>query len=117
MPVDYIDLANAKARGKRPQYFEDPATERLMSMLLVTVQELAVTRERLDTIERLLDSNGTLSRSDIEGFRPDKDAGYERGVAHRELIGRVTRAVQQEMEGMKMNDKTPDQLAEEFSKD
>ncbi|MEM9879150.1 MAG: hypothetical protein AAF862_07710, partial [Pseudomonadota bacterium] len=95
MPVDYLSLANAKSRGKRPQYFDDPAVERMMSMLLVTVQELAVTRERLDTIERLLEQNDTLSKSDIESFTPTKDEAYERGLAHRELISRVTRAVEQ----------------------
>ncbi|MEO0410582.1 MAG: hypothetical protein AAF221_01910 [Pseudomonadota bacterium] len=117
MPVDYMSLANAKSRGKRPQYFEDPMNERLMSMLLATVQELAVTRERLDTVERLLEKSGTLSKTDIEAFRPTKDEAYDRGLAHRDLISRVTRAVQQEMEGMKMDDKTPQQLADEFSKD
>ncbi|MEM1020555.1 MAG: hypothetical protein ACFBZ9_11890 [Sphingomonadales bacterium] len=117
MPVDYMTLANAKSRGKRPQYFEDPATERLLSMLLTTVQELAVTRERLDTIERLLENKGTLSKAEIEAFEPNRDEGYERGLAHRDLISRVTRAVQQEVEGMRMDDKAPDELAEEFSKE
>ncbi|MEM6682334.1 MAG: hypothetical protein AAF607_08835 [Pseudomonadota bacterium] len=117
MPVDYLSLANAKSRGKRPQYFDDPAVERMMSMLLVTVQELAVTRERLDTIERLLEKSDTLSKSDIESFTPTKDEAYERGLAHRELISRVTRAVEQEIQGMRMDDKTPDQLAEEFSQE
>jgi len=117
MPVDYLSLANAKSRGKRPQYFEDPAVERLTSMLLATVQELAVTRERLDTIERLLEKSDTLSKSEIEAFRPTKDEAYERGVAHRELISRVTRSIEQEIAGMRMQDKTPDQLAEEFAQD
>ncbi|MEM7570086.1 MAG: hypothetical protein AAF337_09840 [Pseudomonadota bacterium] len=117
MPVDYMSLANAKSRGKRPQYFEDPMVERMMSMLLATVQELAVTRERLDTVERLLEKSGTLSKADIEAFRPTKDEAYDRGLAHRDLISRVTRAVQQELEGMKMDDKTPEKLAEEFSRD
>ena len=117
MPVDHLSLANAKSRGKRPQYFEDPAVERLTSMLLATVQELAVTRERLDTVERLLEKGGTLSKGDIEAFRPDKEEAYARGVAHRDLISRVTRAIEQEIAGMRMQDKTPDQLAEEFSQD
>lgn len=117
MPVDYLSLANAKSRGKRPQYFEDPAVDRLLSMLLATVQELAVTRERLDTIERLMDSKGTLARSEIESFRPDKEEAYERGLAHRTLISTVTRAVEQELEGMKMNDKSSEELGAEFAKD
>lgn len=114
---DWQTLANAKATGKRPQYADDPMVDRLMSMLLATVQELAVTRERLDTIERLLDQTGTLSRETIEAFEPDLDASYERGLAHRDLISRVMRAVQQDMEGLRANDKSPDELADAFSRD
>lgn len=99
-PVDWIALAGKKAKGKRPAYFEDPATDRLLSIVMAVVGELAVTRERLDSIERLLDANGTLSRADIEAFRPDRDAGYERGLATREYIARILRGVQQDMEAL-----------------
>ena len=117
MAVDYLALANAKAKGKRPQYFDDPAVDRLLSMLMATVQELAVTRERLDTIERLLETQGTLSKSDIDAYRPDGEAANERGLAHRDLLSRVLRAVEQDMYGLAGDDKTPDELAEEFSRD
>ena len=116
MPLDHITLANTKSTGKRPQYFDDPAVDRLTSMLLATVQELAVTRERLDTIERLLDSKGVLSRAETETYRPALDVAEERGLAHRDLISRVMRAVQQDMEGLSRTEKTPDQLADEFSR-
>jgi len=98
--IDWIGLAGKKAKGKRPAYFEDPATDRILSIVMAVVGELAVTRERLDTIERLLETKGTISRTDIETYRPDREAGYERGLAMREYIARVLRGVQQDMEAI-----------------
>ena len=33
-PLDWIALSGAKARGKRPAYFDDPATDRLLSITM-----------------------------------------------------------------------------------
>ncbi|MFN3370535.1 MAG: hypothetical protein ACK4Z0_03290 [Sphingomonadaceae bacterium] len=98
--LDTIRLAGMKARGKRPAYFDDPAIDRLLSMVLALASDVAVLRERLDTIERLLDAKGTLARADIEAFRPDREAAYERGLQHRELVARLLRGVQQDMESL-----------------
>lgn len=98
--IDWIALAGRKAKGKRPQYFDDPAIDRLMSIVMAVAGELAVTRERLDTIERLLAAKGTISRADIDAYKPDRDAGYERGLATREYIARILRGVQQDMEAI-----------------
>jgi hypothetical protein len=98
--IDWIALAGKKAKGKRPAYFEDPALDRLLSIVMALAGEVAVNRERLDTVERLLDAKGTLSRADIEAFAPDRDAGYERGLQTREYIARILRGVQQDMEAL-----------------
>lgn len=117
MSIDPLKQANAPARGKRPAYFDDPAADKLLSMLMATLQELAVTRERLDSIERLLEEKDVLSRADIEAFRPDRAAAAERGLAHRDLIARVLRAVEQEMASMQAEEQAPEELAEEFSRE
>jgi hypothetical protein len=100
MPVDYIADAGRKAKGKRPQFFDNPESERLMGILMAVVEELAVTRERLDTVERLLESTGSLDRSAIDSFHPDKDAAMERGLMNQEYIARVLRILQQEREAL-----------------
>ena len=104
--LDWISRAGKKAKGKRPQYFDSPENERMLSILMALVAEVSVVRERLDTVERLLDAKGTVSRSDIEAFEPDKDTAFERGLKTREYIARVMRGVQQSME--KMNEDEPD---------
>lgn len=98
--VDWIARAGAKAKGKRPRYFDDPAIDRTLSILLAVAGEVSVLRERLDTVERLLDTKGTISRADIETYQPDRDAAYERGLAAKEYIARIMRGVQQDMEAM-----------------
>ncbi|MFQ3594990.1 MAG: hypothetical protein SNJ63_02615 [Sphingomonadaceae bacterium] len=100
MDFDPVLLAGRKAKGKRPAYFDDPATDRLLSILMAVAGELAVARERIDTLERLLEANGLLSRAAIEAYRPDRQAGLERGRAHREYVARILRGVQQDMEAL-----------------
>lgn len=113
-PLDSITRAGAKAKGKRPQYFEDPALDRMLSILLAVAGEVSVLRERLDTVERLLDAKGTISRADIEAYEPDRDAAYERGLATKEYIVRMMRGVQQDMEAMAAPEPPVEQLSREL---
>lgn len=112
--IDYIARAGAKAKGKRPAYFEDPAIDRTLSIVMAIAGEVAVLRERMDTIERLLDTHGTISRADIESYVPDIQAGKERGLLHKDYIARILRGVQQDMEALAMNEKSTADLSIEL---
>lgn len=98
MTLDPIDMAGNKARGKRPVFFKDADTDRLLSMLMALAGELAVARERIDTLERLLEARDLLQRTDIENYEPDTAAARERGLWHQEFIARILRVIQQEIE-------------------
>ena len=111
--VDWIARAGIKAKGKRPKYFEDPAIDRTLSIVMALVGEVSVMRERMDTIERLLDANGTVSRADIDAFTPDRQTGQERGLLTKEFIARVMRGVQQDLEAL---DELAEPSLEELSK-
>lgn len=102
--IDWIARSGARAKGGRPQFFDEPAVDRLYSVVLSLTAELSAVRERLDTVERLLDSKGTVSREDIENYLPDKTAGDERGIATKAYISRVMRGFQQEVEAMENPD-------------
>lgn len=104
--IDWIARAGARAKGKRPDSLGDPTSERMLSILLAVVGEVSVLKERLDTVERLLDTNGTISRADIEAYEPDRDAAQQRAVMTREYIARVMRGVQQDMEAMQVEEKS-----------
>lgn len=89
------------AKGKRPRYFSDPAVDKLHAIVMTLVGELAVTRDRLDAVERLLERNGTLSREDVAGFIPDDDAETERRAERDAYIARVMRVLTMELEEMR----------------
>ncbi|MCA2998582.1 MAG: hypothetical protein ACKO1K_09160 [Burkholderiales bacterium] len=99
-PLDYIPLTGAKPRGKRPYFFDDPAVERVLAITMAVAQEVAVLRERLDTVERLLEKHGGLTRAEIDAYEPDQASATERAEWSRMYIARVLRIVQQEIEAL-----------------
>jgi hypothetical protein len=109
--IDWIARAGAKAKGKRPHYFEDPAIDRILSITMALVGEVSVLRERLDTVERLLDAKGAISRADIETYVPDRATGKERGLIIKDYIARVMRGVQQDMEALAENEPSIEDLS------
>ena len=94
-----LNRASAKPAGKRP-YFLDKEVERVLAITMATVQELAVARERIDTLVRLLEAKGVVARSEIEHFKPTADQAAERGLWMQEYLVRVLRIVQQESEAI-----------------
>lgn len=83
------------SKGKRPIYFEDPQSDKLLAIVMALTGEVAVLRERLDTLERLLATKGIVSISEIEAYQPDDRAANERSQWRAEYIGRVLRVVQE----------------------
>jgi hypothetical protein len=88
-------LARA-AKGRKPQYFADPATDKLLSMVLALTQELSVARDRIDTLERLLDRAGVLAAQTVEDYLPTAEEAAARATLRAGMIRRVFRAAEQE---------------------
>ena len=86
------------AKGKRPQYFSDPAIDKLLWITLTLCEELSVTRDRLDTVERLLDKRRVIAVNDIEQYEPDAKTEALREQRRADYIDRVLRAVSAELE-------------------
>ncbi len=114
---DPLLLAGAKAKGKRPWFLQDADVERVMNITLVLMQEVSVLRERLDTVERLLERDGKLSKAAIEAFEPTKEQAAERGAWTQEYIARVLRILQQDREAIARGDEaSSEDIADEFSR-
>jgi hypothetical protein len=79
------------SKGKRPQFFDDPSIDQMMTFLLELMAETSALRDRVDTIERLLDEKGSVSRADIEAYRTDDAAEAERTAWRKGFIERVLR--------------------------
>jgi hypothetical protein len=79
------------SKGARPQFFEDPAIDQVMTFFLELMTEVSVIRERLDTVERLLDEKGNVTRADIEAYRADAAVEAERTAWRDGYFRRVMR--------------------------
>ncbi len=108
-------LINTASQGKRPWFFENRDVERLLAIVWAMAGELAVTRERLDTVERLLSERDLLQRSHIDAYRPDAAAANERGQWQMDYIARLLRVLQQEIEVMQRGPR--DASAEEMARE
>lgn len=86
------------AKGRKPLYFSDPAIDKLLWMTMTLMEELSVTRDRLDTVERLLEGKRVLRRRDIEGFVATGAAQAERSTRRAAFVDRMMRAVEAELE-------------------
>jgi hypothetical protein len=95
--AEALNEAGAKPAGKRP-YFLEPQVERVLAITMTIAQELAVARQRVDTLERLLADKGILSAAEIEAFAPGPQAAAERAMWNQEYIARILRIVTQENE-------------------
>jgi hypothetical protein len=84
------------AKGKRPVYFDDPQTDKVLAIVMALIGEVSVLRERLDTIERLLEAKDILAIADIEAYQPDESVAKEREQWRAEYIARVLRVLQTE---------------------
>jgi len=113
--IDYISLASNKPKGKRPYFYDDPAVERILNITMAVAGELAVARERVDSLERLLEEKGILTRTEIENYIPTSKAiETERQSWHSEYISRILRIVQQEMEELANPDKSLQEIADDI---
>jgi hypothetical protein len=85
------------AKGKRPQYFADPATDKLLNMVVNLLAELSVTRDRLDTVEQLLQTHQLIPIAEIETYRPAPETEAARDLKRAQMIERVLRPVEREL--------------------
>ena len=98
-PLDQV-LADVKTAGKRPYFFDDPDVERVLNITMAVAGELAVARERIDTLERLLEQKNVLAANDVEDYEPDEQVMQSRMKWHKDYIARILRIVQTEIDAI-----------------
>ena len=96
---DQLELQRT-AKGKRPHYFSNPDVDKLLSMIMALTGELAIARDRIDTIERVAATKGLFSSDDIENFDLDADVLQARADRHRLLLREVNRIIVGELEDL-----------------
>jgi len=89
------------AAGHRPFFFAEPNLDKLVAMLMALVSEVAVLRERLDTHERLAESEAWASAKSVEAFQPSEAVDTERAEWREAYVGRIMRIITDELEQLK----------------
>ena len=96
MPADEHAARRNVKRRSIPGTSE--AEERLLAMVTALTGQLAVTRERVDTLERLLARAELMNLSAIEEFAATEEETAERDALRRGLIAKVFRPLQEAAE-------------------
>ncbi len=78
-----------RPKGHRPYYFDDPAIDQLHAALLAMATELAVAFDRIDTLERLLETRLGVPRADIDGYVADEAVAAQRAARHADIAARL----------------------------
>lgn len=114
--INDILMAGDKSKGARP-YFLEPAVEKVLNITMAVATELAVARERIDTLERILEAKGIIDRKDIEAFEPNDAQAEERQLWHARYAARIMRIVQQEIQAVAQpeNNKDMHLIADEIN--
>jgi hypothetical protein len=92
------------SKGVRPQFFNDPTSDKLLAMVMALAGEVSVMRDRNDTLERLIDAKGLINKSEIESYRPSKEVIAERDAWRQEYLSHILRIVDLDSNDMGRND-------------
>lgn len=82
-------MTGRKAKGPNPHFFDDPNTDRLLTMIMEMASELSVMRDRLDTHERLAAERNLYSPEDIESYVVSDDAMAAREAWRNKFLDRL----------------------------
>jgi len=97
-----------KATGPdRQSYFDASDVDRVMTVLLALVSEVASIRERLDTHERLAGVGALASVEAVEAYRADDVAEDQREAWRDAYIHRLFRVITEDVEALKRSDDAP----------
>jgi hypothetical protein len=83
---------------KRPHQFDDPAIDVLLSIVLSLGSEVYVLRDRTRIIEKMLEAKGTISRADIEAYKPTREEEGEIRKDNDAFMARLFRVFQGDLE-------------------
>lgn len=65
--------------------------DQALAMIAAIASELAVARERIDTLERVLEESGVLDRARVEDYRAEGEAALQREGLRMRMIAKIFR--------------------------
>ena len=105
------------AKGKPPQFHDDPTVDHLMAMVVALTSELSILRDRLDTQERLAQARGVFSPAEVDEFLPAPETVQERSAQRTRLMRKVFRVLKEDLARYENQDKNTnfDKVFEEIN--
>jgi hypothetical protein len=103
-------MSDASRPGGRPRkavgpdrqsYFDAGDVDRVMTVLLALVSEVAAIRERLDTHERLASAGAVASVEAVEAYQADDLAEDQRETWRDAYIRRLFRVITEDVEALR----------------
>ena len=76
-------------KGKRAMFYTEPGVDQLYGIVTALAAELWAARERIDTLERVLEQSGTMPPDAVESFAPGPDLAARRQQEREAFIQRV----------------------------
>jgi hypothetical protein len=76
-------------KGKRATFYAEPGVDQLYGIVAALAGELWAARERIDTLERLLEGSQALREGAVERFEPDPGTLAARQQEREAFIQRV----------------------------
>jgi hypothetical protein len=76
-------------RGRRPQFHDDAAIDKLHGMIMAMATEMSVLYERLDTMERVAAGKGVMLQTELENYTPDAEAAGAREAWRQKFLERL----------------------------
>lgn len=84
---DQTEFPSGPRPGNRETtFFDDPVKDHLLRSLVTVTMELSVTRERLASLEALLEQCGVVPAQALDLFEPDMAAAQQREQERQKLI-------------------------------
>lgn len=85
-------------RGGRAYFFDDPAIDKLLNMLVVLAGEVWTLRERLAAMEAIQVRQGGLAAGEVDSFEFGADDEAKLGEMRKEFIDSLFRILQEQVE-------------------
>ena len=97
-------MAQWTSKGKRSVFFDDPAVDHLMSMVLALGSDLWSLRERVYVLESVAESKGLFLHDDVEKFTLTEEQEAELSSLRKEFIDRMMFVLKEEVDQLRDRD-------------
>lgn len=95
---------NRHSRGKRPQFYDTPEMDQVMSMIMVLASEVSVLADHIDGIERVAKGQGIDLKEGLAKLELDDGALAEREERRQEMFRRLFYLLHKEADEIAAND-------------